>query len=898
MLRKPFDLKCDLLREPVGMDCPSPVLQWNVESERRGACLAACEIELAHDPRAFFEAPNRTWKSGWIPIDAPECSDCLPELEEHSLYFWRVRCRDNEGNVSDFSDPTRFATGFLRSAPQARWITSPQPEFFQTRGTFVLNQKIDGHRHTHALYLRKEFALKGPLQRAVVYFCGLGYGQLEINGQKVGDHVLDPAQSEYDKAVYFSGFDVTHQLRQENALVMILGNGRFLESYGFEYPRGWVELRLEYRDGTVENVLSDTSWVCIPGEVTRNGIYCGETHDSRRKDPSLGLPGADVVRFPRAIEVEGILPRFQNMEPIRVTRLLAPRSVHSPAEGTVIFDFGQNFAGWVRLTADGPRGTKIRLRFSELLAEDGSLNMLVLENAEATDEWILRGEGEETFEPLFTYHGFRYVEVTGYPGVPRPDQIVGCVVHSDVEAQGSFFCSNELVNRIHECVQWGQRSNLMSIPTDCPQRDERHGWLGDAHLAGEESLFNFGMHAFYRKYLDDISRSQQPDGSLSDVVPSYYRFFPADPAWGSAYVTLAWETYQFTGDAQLLAKHFPGMQRYVDFLGTLADGGIITFGKYGDWCPPGSILPKRTPVALTSTWFYFHDALILSKIAQVLGQPEVRERYEQVALQVRDAFHRAFFQEDQYAVVPMSPRQSLDSSLPSQTSNALPLSLEMVPPDARSKVFNTLVDSIIRRSDYHVDTGIVGTRFILDVLSDGGRMDVAWKMVKNPDYPGWGYMVNQGATTLWERWEKLTGFSMNSHNHIMLGSVDGWLYKYVAGMRPLEAGWAKILFQVPSLEDIRFASASVKTPRGKASVSWKRRKGELEAVIRVPVSAKAQVRLPLPEGAKVWEGGREVFSRTSTAGIFETETASGLYRFRVAREEPSAKPMGEGVERG
>jgi alpha-L-rhamnosidase len=583
------------------------------------------------------------------------------------------------------------------------------------------------------------------------------------------------------------------------------------------------------------------------------------------------------------------------MPPVRVCQELKPVSVWASGPGVWVFDFGQNFSGWVRLRVQGPAGTEIRLRHAELVHEDGSLNMGPTENAEATDVYVLKGGGLETYEPRFTYHGFRYVELTGFPGDPSSEALEGRFVHTDVETAGTFSCSNELVNRIHGNILWGQLSNLMSVPTDCPQRDERHGWLGDAHLSAEEAVFNFDMSGFYAKFLEDIRLSQKEDGSLPDVAPPYLSsLYPADPAWSAAYATLSWLHYEHYEDRRVLARHYPNLRKYVEFLGQNAGGHIIKgLGKYGDWCPPGSVVPKKTPVELTATWYYYHDVLLLAKIARILGRDEEAKDYDRLAGEILAAFNAVFLGDEQYAAI----RVSRVDNYPNQTSNVLPLYLDMTPPEKKAKVLDSLLRSVVRQQDGHVDTGILGTRYILDVLTWNGRADVAYKMATQTSYPGWGYMIEQGATTLWERWEKLTGPAMNSQNHIMLGSVDAWFYRTIAGLTLLEPGWKRFQVKPYLLGDLASAEASLKTVRGPVRVAWTKEESSFSLEVLVPVGAAARVCLPelyadglvTESGKVIWTGSRaeEAVPGITAAGREERravfEVRSGAYRFELKK---------------
>jgi len=657
-----------------------------------------------------------------------------------------------------------------------------------------------------------------------------------------------------------------------NVAQVVLGNGRYVEAYGYGKPRCFVQLELWFADGSSQRVVSDSSWKFSHGPIRGNGIYDGEWYDAREELTGWDAPGYDDRAWKPAQVVEGHPLRAQRMPPIAARTQLPARSVSAPRAGCCIFDFGQNLSGVVRLRAHGPRGTTVTLRFAELLAEDGGLDLGTAREVTARDVIVLKGEGTEVLEPRFTYHGFRYAEVTGLPYPPSIDDVVAVVIHTAVEQTGTFLCSNPLVNRIHENVLWSQRSNLMSAPTDCPQRGERMGWLGDAQLASEEAMCNFDMAAFYTKYLRDMEAALAPDGSLSDVVPPYWPLYPADPSWGTAYVTLAWAMWEQYGDGEVLRHHYPSLKRTVDFLHSRASGHILRgMGKYGDWCPPGSTYPKKTPTELTSTWYYYYDTLRLSWIAGVLDQEEDRKRYEARAADIHRAFTAEFLAGGgRYRTIPMSP---IDQQ-PGQTSQALPLFLDMVPAEQRADAVARLKEAVERIADFHVDTGIVGTRYLFEVLRDNGLAETAWKTITRTSYPGWGYMVEQGATTVWERWEKLAGLGMNSHNHIMFGTVDAWFYRTIAGIVPTGPGWRTVRIQPWLLSGLTHGAARMTTVHGELSCEWARDGGLLRMGVRIPVGVTAEVCVPLAAGAgTVTEGGAALWQadaaapRTLPAGI-------------------------------
>ncbi len=889
----PTRLRCEYLTDPLGVDTPAPRLSWRVEGSERGDRPTACQVLVSSSEERLRRDLGERWDSGRIENGAGLEYAGEP-LESCARYFWKVRWWDGRGRASGWSEPASFVTGFLRAGEwKARWIGPRRIEEFRTKGTVLLGHPGPDETQACAVYLRREFALRGRPALALAFVSGLGHYEMRLNGARVGTSVLDPGWTDYRVKALYATHDVTALLGERNAVGIVLGNGRHTRSLGYDAPKLACRIEIAY-DGRERDVLfADESWRTSGGPIRENGLYYGERRDARIRIDGWDRPGYDDRAWEPAVGVEGPPLAAQAMPPIRVVETLPARSVRRRPDGAAIFDFGQNFSGWTRLEVEGPAGTEIRLRHAELLHEDGALNLGPNENAEATDVYILGGGGPEVFEPAFTYHGFRYVEMTGYPGQPGPECLAGRFVHTDVERTGTFRSSNELVDAVHRNVLWGQLSNLMSVPTDCPQRDERHGWLGDAHLAAEQAAYNFDMAAFYAKFLDDIRLAQREDGSLPDVAPAYLpRLYPADPAWSSAYATLLELLWDHYGDRRTVAAHYGPLKRYVDFLGRRADGHILrSLGKYGDWCPPGGVVPKKTPVELTSTWFYYHDVLVLVRLAGVLGRGDDVRDYGRLAGEIKEAFNRAFLGETQYAAIRVSPVDNL----PNQTSNALPLYLDMVPAGRKDRVVASLVQSVVRVQDYHVDTGILGTRYILDVLTENGQAEAAYRMATQRSYPGWGYMLAEGATTLWERWEKLTGFAMNSQNHIMFGSVDAWFYRVLAGLAPLRPGWRSVRVRPHVLGDLAFVEAALETFAGRVAAAWRRTDRAFTLEASIPAGADGEVHVPLLwPGAEVRESGRPIGPAGGAPGIapaaaggaadravFKVE--SGAYRFEVLK---------------
>jgi alpha-L-rhamnosidase len=664
-------------------------------------------------------------------------------------------------------------------------------------------------------------------------------------------------------------------------------------SYG--YPKLIAQINIHYLDGTESIIGTDESWKESMGPICENGIYYGEKYDARCEMPGWDSPNFNDGTWNKAILVAGYPLASQMMQPIEVTKIMRPQKMFRPQFGKYIYDFGQNFTGFVRLYVRGPNGTQIKLRFAELLNEDGTLNTAPNVGALATDIYILKGEGLETFEPHFTYHGFRYVELTGFPGVPTLENIEGLFFHSNVPKASEFNCSNQLINQIHHNVIWSQLSNLMSIPTDCPQRDERHGWMGDAQLVTEEAMLNFDMARFYSKYLRDIKLSQQGNGSIPDIVPPYWGIYPADPAWGSAFITIAWYMYWYYNDIRILEEYYDALKNYIDFLISSSEGDISVHGRYGDWCPPMNIGSKKTPLHLVSTWYYYHDTLMLSRIAKILGKENDFTLYLKKADEIKNAFNSKFLLTEKLSeTVTVNEYEHLQVSklsdrAISQTSNALPLYLKMVPEDKEKAIFTTLIEGIKSSYAYHIDTGIVGTRYIFDVLKIYGYPEIAYKMITQTSYPGYGYMIKEGATTLWERWEKLDSSGMNSYNHIMLGSVDTWFYNTLLGVKCLNSGWSSFQIKPFIPDDMNYASASLKTIRGLIYCAWEKTNLNLKLTFSIPVGCEVEIWIPLLHDVNTIKEGDSIILEKQNP----IETDSGI-KFNRLQENYAIFNIGSG----
>ncbi len=839
----PAGLRCEYLVDPMGVDMAKPRFFWIVDHPERGQVQSAYQVVVSTDPNA---AAGDVWDSGKVAsARSTQIVFAGRPLVSDASYFWKVKAWDRDGRESPWSAAARFDTGlFDRSDWKGVWIGGQ-------------NQ------------LRKEFALGGRVKRARAYVAGLGYYELRLNGRKVGGRVLDPAWTTYDKRVLYAVYDVTNALRQgPNAVGVMLGQG------WYKSRALLLELDIELEDGTATSVVSDTSWKAADGPIVADSVYDGESYDARRETPGWDRPGfagggwaaAEAVKGPGGALSAQLMPAIQ------VVDTVVPFGMSNPLPGVYVFDMGQNFSGWARLRVEGPRGTDVRLRFAELLFPDGTLNQDNLRSAQAEDHYILKGGGEEAWEPRFTYHGFRYVEVTGFPGTPALDAVRGRVVHSAVEPVGSFAASKDVLNGIQRLITWGQKTNLHGIPTDCDQRDERMGWLGDAQGTAEEAIMNFDMAAFYTNFMRDMRDVQDAKGRLSDTVPRVWGGENADPAWATAYPLIGWYMYQYYGDTRVLEEHYDAMKKYVEFLRSQAVNGLVKFSSYGDW-----VAIEKCPGAIVSSFYYLYDARILADAARVLGKAADAALYDRLAAEIRTAFNREYY----------DPKTG-DYAGGTQTANTLPLFLG-IPTEREGSAWGRLFDDVVYKHNVHLTTGIVGTKYIMEVLTSFGAPDLAYDIACKTDFPSWGYMIASGATTLWELWQNREGSSMNSHNHPMFGSVGSWFYKALAGINlaPGTTGFEKVVIEPRLVRDLFHASGSTRTVRGRVACSWSRTELSVRVEVTVPFGSEAEVVLPklglrdirISEGGTpVWAEGRYV---GGAAGVESAVDKDGAIRFQT-----------------
>lgn len=912
---KVYELKCEYGTNPLGIDATEPRFCWKIKALKRGAGQSAYQI------RVFEKNGTCLWDSGKIEekntVNIVYGGEALVSRGE---YRWDLTVWDQTGQLAH-EKSAYFEMAILdENEWKAQWI----------RGKNMF---------------RKEFSVEKKVAKVRAYICGLGYYELYINGEKIGDHVLDPAWTDFDQKSYYAAYDITDAVKEGlNAVGVMLGNGRYspyettvvknwhpLKKYGSS-PVLFYQQYITYEDGSEEILVTDTSWKTACSPIVFDDIYDGERYDARLEQEGWANAGFDGNGWEEAVLVEermGCLRAQGTLPVVKVVKHRAAISMTQPAPDVYLYDFGQNFAGWVHLKVEGEPGDTVQLHFAELKDEKtGMLCPNTNRNAEALDTYTCKGDGMEEFEPHFTYHGFRYVELRGYPGTPSIDTVEARVVHSSVERVGSFFCGNELINRIHSNYIWTQVSNLHSVPTDCCQRDERMGWVGDAQLSAEAAAYNFDMAAFYSKFEGDIRESQLENGSVAGVSPAYWSCYPADPTYATACVEFPWVVSRYYDDERIIQDSMQAMAKWVDYLGTQEDeDGIVSFGLFGDWCPPMHANPVDTPFEITSTWYYCHDAYVVSKMAERIGDKETAEKYYKVFEKVADAFNRRFLKGDRYSasrfsdeeleekikswlnVLPPEDRPAVKKryatlySSSSQTANLLPLYLGITPVQNEEEVLTTLVQDLEVTRAWHINTGVVGLKFMFDVLIRYGYEDLAYRLMTQTSFPSFGYQIEkEHATTLWERWEFLSNDKcFNSHSHPFAGSVDVYFYKILAGIGIDEEnpGYRNIIFRPVMSGDLPYASASVNTIRGKVVSNWKRDEDCLQYHIEVPGSVGAVVYIPKNRWEKVCvaESGETCYAQGAAAlcegltfvrdeekyVVFEAQ--SGTYDFVVKEEK-------------
>jgi alpha-L-rhamnosidase len=874
------DLRCAYRTDPVGIDDPEPRLSWKLVSDRRGVTQSAYEIQVVGAKRDSSRDRRSVWKAGKVASgQSQHVPYAGPALESGQRVYWRVRVWDEAAKRSKWSDWAHWETGLLSPADwTASWIEPDLEEDYSVPNP--------------APMLRRELEVKKTVASARLYATARGLYAAEINGQVVGDQLFTPGWTAYDERLQYQTYDVTPLLKKgTNALGVTLGDGWWRGYLGWQDSKGvygkrlalLAQLRIVYSDGSVETIGTDDRWKASTGAILASDIYMGETYDARLERPGWSEAGFDdsawsgvtVADHPKGILVAPDGPPVKRIEEI------TPKEILTTPEGDTVYDMGQNMVGWIRLAVEGNPGDTVTLRHFEVLDKDGNVYTANLRKAKQEVAYTLKGGGPEIFEPHFTFQGFRYVAVSGLPGEPTPEMLTGVVIHSDIPRAGTFTCSEPLLNQLQRNIWWGQKGNFLDIPTDCPQRDERLGWTGDAQAFAPTACFNADVSAFFVKWLKDLAADQQASGAVPHVIPDVLAYgkdegASASAGWADAAVVVPWVHYLAYGDPRILETQYDSMKAWVDYQRRQSGDRYIWDQDFtfGDWLAfnttrsdyPGATTDKD----LVATAYFARSADLLSRSAKVLGKEEDAAAYREIFDNVRAAFVAEF----------VTGNGRLASN--TQTAYALALAFDLLPDDLRADAARRLAEDV-RRFE-HITTGFLGTPLICPVLSDHGYWDEAFMLLNRKEYPSWLYPVTQGATTIWERWDgqkpdgTFQDVGMNSFNHYAYGAIGEWLYTRVAGIQIDEdkPGYAHVIIAPRPGGGLTEARATHQSPYGEVVSGWTVSEGTMTLEVVVPPNTTATVRLPGATAGKVTEGGAPLAEARGVSGAKSAEGETTL----------------------
>ena len=887
-LLPPAALRVEYRSNPVGLDALRPRLSWQVRSDERGAMQAAYQIQVAATVDELGRETDQIWDTG--RVDSDQSIHVVyegPDVATGRRYHWRVRTWDSQGQASDWSEPAFWEMGLLHASDwEAEWIRPDLPEDITKPGPSPM--------------LRGGFEIDGVVASARLYVSSLGLNEMEVNGQRVGELLFTPGWTSYDARLQYETYDVTDLLLSgANVLGATMGDGWYRGRMGWEDARNVygdrlgliAQLVLRYEDGSEEIIGTDASWKASTGPILMSDIYDGEVYDARLEKDGWSRPGYDdaewqgvlVIDHPKEILIARRGP------PVRRIQELTPVKIFRTPAGEIVADMGQNMVGWVRLRVSGSRGTTVRLRHAEVLDADGNLYTANLRSAKAALEYTLKGTDEEVYEPHFTFMGFRYVAVDGFPGELTADDLTGVVLHSDMARTGTFETSNPMVNQLQSNIAWGQKGNFLEVPTDTPARDERLGWTGDAQAFAPTAAFNFDVAAFFTRWLADLAADQKPSGSVPFVVPDVLSR-GADEAggssgWGDVATIGPWTMYLAYADTFLLEQQYESMVDWVEFSRDRAGDDLIWDSgfHFGDWLAfattrsdyPGATTDKD----LIATAFFAHSTDLLARAAGVLGRTSESREYEVLFEAIREAFAREF--------VTSTGRLASNT----QTAYALALQFDLLPDTLRASSGRRLAEDV--REFGHLTTGFLGTPHLNDALTEMGYLDLAYSLLLRDEYPSWLYPISKGATTMWERWDGIKpdgsfqDVGMNSFNHYAYGAIGDWMYRVVAGIGidAREPGYKHVMIGPRPGGDLTFARAELRTLYGDVASGWELEGDDLLVTVSVPPNTRATVRLPGATIGEVTESGGGLASadgvvRTSQAGDdVLVEVGSGTYEF-------------------
>lgn len=879
-------LICNHSVNPIVID-GKPSFSWKLTSPVRGDRQTAYEIVVSRKPA--IGPADVIWNSG--KINSSQSTNVVyggPELSAATRYWWNVKVWDRDGKEASSGDAGFFETAPDLSRSKSVWISAPSlfDAAALNRHRYAMIQGVKEDYLEALPLLRKSFAVGKKIRSARLYVAGLGFHEVYINGQKVSDHILSPAFTNYDKTVLYDVHDVSEQLQEgPNAIGIMLGNGWYNSSakevWGFDHapwradPTVKCHLEIFFDDNTSEQVVTDDTWRAIQGPVRFSNLWQGEYYDARQEVKDWNMAQLDDSKWFPVRRVAGPIGELhpQISPPVKVIQTLGIAKRTVLPNGHEVYDFGQNIAGFVKIRVRGKAGSRVEIKYGERTDASGAVDQSNISNLLAdslfqTDRYTLKGDGEEEWSPRFVYHGFRFAELTYVGEKPELVSIAAQAISTAFTQESEFTCSDEMTNKIQSNTLWSFRNNFVGFPTDCPQR-EKNGWTGDAQLACETGLTNFNTVTSYRKWLRDLRDEQRPDGNLPGIVPTngWGYYWGNGPAWDIACVVIPWSLYGYSGDKAVLQENYEMMRKYVDYMQSRSPGYIADFGL-GDWIP----VETETPVAVTSTGYFYYGADVLAKAAQLLGKNGDASKYADLAGKIRQAFNTKFF----------DPRKVTYAN-GSQTALSCALFHKLVPAKYEKAIQKKLVDALHARED-HIDTGILGARYVPHALSAMGQSSLAHRVITEKTFPGWGYWVERGATTLWEDWK-----GESSLNHIMLGDVSSWFYKAIGGIRPIESEPGFSVFDIDPhpVEGLTWANAKYESVYGSVVSNWKIESGRMYHHIEVPVNTTARYHVPLTNRSEIKEGGRMIkkadFGTRTEGNRIVLTLPSGSYDFEIAR---------------
>ncbi|HEY5585078.1 MAG TPA: family 78 glycoside hydrolase catalytic domain [Ruminiclostridium sp.] len=880
---KVIKIRCEYKENPIGIDVLYPRISWQLKSDVRSTVQSAYRLQVSKDENFVS---NVVWDTEKVESEQSIHLEYKGiTLESKERYYYRVQAWDNKGNTSDWSETCFWEMGILTiNEWTAQWIMS--------------KEDLDIAKAGPCPMLRKAFEVSRKVKAAKIYATSLGLYELYINGSRIGDCLFTPGWTSYKKRLQYQVYDVTEQIKEnKNAIGVVLGDGWYRgylawaerrNTYG-EKLAALIQLHIKYEDGSEEIITSDKDWKASNGPIVMSDLYMGETYDARLEKDGWSLPeycdddwnSVDILEHTKEILIA------QENVPVRVINEIKPIELLATPEGDTILDMGQNMVGWLRIKIKAPAGTVITLQHAEVLDKSGNFYTENLRSAKQTIRYITSGIGEEIYEPHFSFQGFRYIRITGYPMRLNLDDFTGRVIHSDMEPTGSFTCSDELVNQLQHNIQWGQKGNFLDVPTDCPQRDERLGWTGDAQVFIRTACYNMNVAPFFTKWLRDLKSDQTKEKGVPFVIPQVLEETSySSSAWGDAAVICPWTIYLCYGDKRLLEEQYESMKDWVEYIRAQGDNEFLwnTGFHFGDWL--GLDAKEGDYVGATArdfiaTAFYAYSTQLLKKTAEIIKNDADVKEYNNLYNKIIENFRKEF----------VSPNGRL--VVPTQTAHVLALMFDLVEKKDRKLVAKTLA-GYLEESKVHLTTGFVGTPYLCDVLTESGYLDLSYKLLLQKDYPSWLYPITKGATTIWEHWDGIKedgsfwSKDMNSFNHYAYGAIGDWMYSVMAGidLDPEKPGYKHINIKPQPGQGITFATGKLESMFGEIKSAWVKNAEGMETNINIPSNTTATVVLPAANVVAVFEGENSLEAVEGVSNVEQLESGvkfelgSGEYCFK------------------